>query len=469
MAAAPFGGPIRGSSPGEVTTRPMRAGGRSGETLSVLSQAPGAGGPVIGGGEPKSSADVPERRSTPPVGSAGLVESWGDRPRTAAPEPRSRGPPRAAGGAAAFGGTTDTVSAAFGSRLPNVYERALLDGEFELPYARGPPVDLIDNQMVWPALSWELLDLPGRMLGFGWRHPVYAPGGRLAMFAETYGDLRSLTKAGLLTRSWWQRFVRHEVLHLDELFDVLGVDHVADEAALVADLPMPARIKLGLGAARAATVSELAARLGGTEAEILAAVASWDRLVVSPGGVVVAWPAGQRARLPDPAVGTDRSWRSRIAGAKEFRNQDQLLFAGELADAMRAGVAPVRVGTTEARQLMDEGGQLKWVLRADGTLWISPPLGALPDGRVVEISHAVVGAGRPALAAGEIFLLPGGSGAAINVLSGHYHSRNSLEDNVDTRALGRAAFAHHGTQIPFDFVFRDETETETSDPSTPRS
>jgi hypothetical protein len=280
----------------------------------------------------------------------------------------------------------------------------------------------------------------------------------IVMFAEMYADLRSLTRRGLLAESWWQRFADHEELRADGL---LEVDRTA---ALVDALPLAAKIKIALGPGRAATVSGLAARLGAAEAQVRAAAEEWERLSVSPddkgggpegqgGGkdLVVAWPAGQRAELRDPLTDAERS-----APVQRFANRYGTELAGELARARQAAVTPVRVGTPGAAELMAEGGLVKWTLRADGTLWVSRPFGTMPDGELVEISHAVIGGGRDALAAGEVFLLPGGRAAAINVLSGHYHSRNSVAQNVRARAVGRVAFAGHGIEIPFDFVFADE-------------
>jgi hypothetical protein len=366
------------------------------------------------------------------------------------------------GHAAAFGGITDEVRAAFLELLPELHEEAFL-AERPLPYGEGPRLVLIDNDFAWSVLTGQLLDLPGRLLGFGWRHPLYAPERVIVMFAETYGDLRDLTRAGVLSPSWWQRFADHESVP-EELFAALGIDHAADEAALVDDLPLAAKIKLSLGSGRAATVAELAGRFGVTEAEVRAAAQRWERLAVSPDGVVVARPPGHRVELRVPVTDSEQTWRSLRAGAKRSANQELLHLPGELAEAQRAGVAPLRIGTPEAMELLAEGGMLKWTLRADGTLWISRPFGALPNGKLVEITHAVIGGGQDALAAGEIFLLPGLLEAAgINVHSGHYMSGNSPADNVRARALGRAAFARYGIQVKFDFVLRDEVEPNEND------
>ncbi|HEY0574964.1 MAG TPA: hypothetical protein VGD73_12755, partial [Pseudonocardia sp.] len=203
-----------------------------------------------------------------------------------------------AGGAAAFGGTTPAVSAMFLERLPALVGSARVPGNHRLPMAGAPKVILLDAGRSGPILGRRLGDLPGRLVAFGWQHPVYAPDGAIVMFADTFAGLRELTGQGLVPASWWQLLVEHELgFHLHGHPTVGGMDHAAHEAALVNALPLAARIQLGLGSRGTATVAPMTQRRGVRIAHALGLGVTGVALAGSAFFVLTATPA-DAAPLP---------------------------------------------------------------------------------------------------------------------------------------------------------------------------
>ncbi|WMX49147.1 hypothetical protein RGF97_16825 [Streptomyces roseicoloratus] len=110
-------------------------------------------------------------------------------------------------------------------------------------------------------------------------------------------------------------------------------------------------------------------------------------------------------------------------------------LAGELADAERLGVRPLKVGGEGFDEAIN-AGTVKWAVTLDGELVIIPKhVGS------VELKHPVLTNGDPVLAAGEAEIAGGqGSyfGMEINRKSGHYKpSPESLE-------IGKDAFERAG-------------------------
>lgn len=120
----------------------------------------------------------------------------------------------------------------------------------------------------------------------------------------------------------------------------------------------------------------------------------------------------------------------------------EMAFAGELAIPAKPGTLEFLMNIQNA-----EGGVVKWVVTADGTLIISAK-----NVSGLEIPHSVLVEGRPVLAAGEatIALDAEGNavGSSINRWSGHYQVGDEALD------IGVEAFRDAG--ITFDEVVRGD-------------
>jgi hypothetical protein len=358
----------------------------------------------------------------------------------------------------AAGGLSVERANLFRARMPALFRSAQYARgsggvrQFRLPTERGTPLVVLDPEASWMLLGPELADLPGRMLAFVWRDPRFAPSGTLVMFSETFADLRARTKTGGVDEAWWE-----------DLSRTLSQGMSPEQAAALIDrLPLDIRLKLSLTEVapmtRAGSVSWLAQRWGVTTAQVISAVAASPLLDASSDGLVVA--AHPRMRVwtrPAPGRAVVARFRSLLDDTTtEFPNLEPDDWSDEKEIADEVGAAPLRVGTAEAAALLAEGGLFKWALRPDGSLWIGRPYTQVGD-HLVEITHAVLAAGGPVLAAGEIFTVPGFRRAAgIDVLSGHYHQGNDEWDNVSGLALGRAAFERHGIRIAFDILFEGD-------------
>ena len=226
----------------------------------------------------------------------------------------------------------------------------------------------------------------------------------------------------------------------------------------------PATAEKVLGPARAARMSELAHTLGVGEEVVRAAFGRLGepRVMVGQNLVVLA-PVDQR---PESGGGSTaaavRDWDRLVVGATQLYNLMPAASFGELWAAEGLGVVPVRAGTAAARDLLRRGGELVWVVRTDGSLWISPMSKIDQAGVEHPIYHTVPANGEPVLAAGGIFVLTDGSGAiaGINARSGHYLGKLATpEDSDAVLVIGRAAFARHGMHPEFDLLFHNQDGT----------
>ncbi|WP_028935565.1 LysM peptidoglycan-binding domain-containing protein [Pseudonocardia spinosispora] len=147
------------------------------------------------------------------------------------------------GGAAAVGGASHEAQDAFRQALVTLYGRGWQPEQHRLPFARGPPVVLIDRELAESMLGEPWRDLPSRLIAFGWQHPEYAPDGVIVMVTETWRDL---TRPGAVPSQWWRRLVAHETgFHLGRPELVEGRTHEADERWLVEALPAAVRAAMG--------------------------------------------------------------------------------------------------------------------------------------------------------------------------------------------------------------------------------
>ncbi|MFE2555562.1 putative T7SS-secreted protein [Streptomyces sp. NPDC059352] len=141
---------------------------------------------------------------------------------------------------------------------------------------------------------------------------------------------------------------------------------------------------------------------------------------------------------PNPAayVHNPHTWGDPLGlGPCHFENQLPGDLAGELADAERLGVRPLKVGDNGFDEAINSG-TIKWAVTMDGELVVIPK-----NVGTVELKHPVLTNGAPVRAAGEAEIAGGqGSyfGMEINNNSGHYKpSQESLE-------IGREAFERSG-------------------------
>ncbi|WP_343945045.1 LysM peptidoglycan-binding domain-containing protein, partial [Pseudonocardia zijingensis] len=214
-----------------------------------------------------------------------------------------------------------------------------------------------------------------------------------------------------------------------------------------------------LGPAGAARISDLARTLGVGENAVRAAfdALAGPRIAIGQDLVVLA-PENQRTALGGGSTAAAvRDWDRLVAETTPLYPLVAGAVFGELWAAEAQGVVPARVGTAAARDLLRRGGELLWVIRTDGSLWLSPR-----GGPERWIHHTRPADGGPVLAAGEIYVLTDGSGliAGINVRSGHYMgTRRTPEDSDRALVLGRAAFARHGLHPAFDLLFHGQKGT----------
>ncbi|MDH2393194.1 hypothetical protein QCN29_31350 [Streptomyces sp. HNM0663] len=111
---------------------------------------------------------------------------------------------------------------------------------------------------------------------------------------------------------------------------------------------------------------------------------------------------------------------------------------GELADAERLGVKPMRVGDEGFDDVINSG-TVKWAVTEEGELVFIPK-----HLQGTELKHPVLTNGAPVRAAGEAEIAGGGGnyfGMEINNQSGHYWpSQESLD-------IGKEAFERAGIPI----------------------
>ncbi|MFJ3100059.1 hypothetical protein [Streptomyces sp. NPDC086835] len=113
-------------------------------------------------------------------------------------------------------------------------------------------------------------------------------------------------------------------------------------------------------------------------------------------------------------------------------------LAGELADAERLGVKPLRVGDDGFDEVINSG-TVKWAVTMDGDLVIIPKhVGG------VELKHPVLTNGDPVRAAGEAEIAGGNGsyfGMEVNNKSGHY------KPSLESLEVGKEAFERAGIQV----------------------
>ncbi|MGW0703712.1 DUF6531 domain-containing protein, partial [Streptomyces sp. NPDC002867] len=125
-------------------------------------------------------------------------------------------------------------------------------------------------------------------------------------------------------------------------------------------------------------------------------------------------------------------------GLAPYENQLPNELAGELADAERLGVKPLRVGDDGFDEAINSG-TVKWAVNENGDLLVIPK-----HVNGVELKHPVLTEGGPVRAAGEAEIAGGqGSyfGMGLNNNSGHY------KPSIESLEIGREAFERAG--IPF--------------------
>ncbi len=122
-----------------------------------------------------------------------------------------------------------------------------------------------------------------------------------------------------------------------------------------------------------------------------------------------------------------------------FHNQLPDRLAGELEEAQRLGIKPLKFGEPGFDEVVN-AGRVKWAVTETGELVVIPH-----TTRATEIAHAVLTGGGPVLAAGEAEIAVAEGcyfGIEITNRSGHFMpSTSSLE-------IGRAAFRAHGIIFP---------------------
>ncbi|MEW2418118.1 putative T7SS-secreted protein [Streptomyces sp. NPDC046866] len=144
---------------------------------------------------------------------------------------------------------------------------------------------------------------------------------------------------------------------------------------------------------------------------------------------------------PNPAtyVNNPQTWSDpRGLSPCLFHNRMPKELAGELADAERLGVKPIRAGE-EGFDEMINSGTVKWAVTEEGELVFIPK-----HVQGTELKHPVLTNGAPVRAAGEAEIAGSGGnyfGMEINNQSGHYWpSQESLE-------IGKEAFERAGIPI----------------------
>ncbi|MFF8275430.1 putative T7SS-secreted protein [Streptomyces lateritius] len=147
------------------------------------------------------------------------------------------------------------------------------------------------------------------------------------------------------------------------------------------------------------------------------------------------------APAPNPAtyVHNPHTWSDpRGLSPCLFHNRMPDELEGELADAERLGVKPIRVGDEGFDDVINSG-TVKWAVTQEGELVFIPK-----HIQGTELKHPVLTNGAPVRAAGEAEIAGGGGnyfGMEINNQSGHYWpSQESLE-------IGKEAFERAGIPI----------------------
>ena len=128
-------------------------------------------------------------------------------------------------------------------------------------------------------------------------------------------------------------------------------------------------------------------------------------------------------------------------GKPSFPNQQQATLAEEVATAERLGVKPVAPNAPNFAEVAN-AGKIKWAITESGELLVIPA-----TARGTEISHAVITAGRPVIAAGEadIAVARGQAvGLSITTHSGHFLHGADAATNARVLELGREAFRRFG-------------------------
>ncbi len=122
-----------------------------------------------------------------------------------------------------------------------------------------------------------------------------------------------------------------------------------------------------------------------------------------------------------------------------FLNQLPERLAGELADAAKVGVKPIRFGDPAFNEAVN-GGTIKYIVTESGEVLITPHTVT-----GVEISHAVLSNGQNVVAAGEAEIAAAGSkyvGIDLNYQSGHFMR------TAENLQAAREAFAKIGITFP---------------------
>ncbi|WP_329118633.1 putative T7SS-secreted protein [Streptomyces sp. NBC_01353] len=147
------------------------------------------------------------------------------------------------------------------------------------------------------------------------------------------------------------------------------------------------------------------------------------------------------APAPNPAtyVHNPHTWSDPLGLAPcPFENQLPGELAGELADAERLGVKPLKVGQDGFDEAINSG-TIKWAVTMDGELVVIPK-----NVGTVELKHPVLTNGAPVRAAGEAEIA-GGQGSyfcmEINNSSGHY------KPSLESLETGREAFERAGIKF----------------------
>lgn len=134
-----------------------------------------------------------------------------------------------------------------------------------------------------------------------------------------------------------------------------------------------------------------------------------------------------------------------LSGLKQpLVNQKPETLEEELNDAESLGVEPISPTGEEFARIANEG-PIKWAITEAG-LQVVP---AVVEG--VEISHAVISAGAPVLAAGTAEVAVGSGtiiGLEITAWSGHFMFGATVAESAAVVAVGRAAFAAFGIIFP---------------------
>ncbi|MEV6318647.1 DUF6531 domain-containing protein [Streptomyces sp. NPDC051776] len=156
-------------------------------------------------------------------------------------------------------------------------------------------------------------------------------------------------------------------------------------------------------------------------------------------------PEASRYASPDPLglgpspnpssyVNNPHTWSDPL-GLSPYPNTMPEKLAGELADAERLGVRPVKVGEEGFDDAINSG-KVKWAVTEQGDLVVMPK-----HVNGVELKHPVLTGGRPVQTAGEADIAGGGGqyfGLELDNNSGHYLP------SLESLQIGRDAFERAG-------------------------